>query len=575
MLRCLTIACVLISLSCSAQKELLNYVNVWNFIKYYHPDLATGKIDADSLFLAHIPTEKENFNDVVNSLTKDLTNIQNAKPIPEHTKDILTQNQNFNWFQKSKTLSKANKKRLTEIYNNRYTQIPHHYVPERGYSSDLPNEKDYPTTDQENLPRDLRLLAMAKIWGAIDYLYPHQYLMPKDAELKFEKLLQQSFSAESKRDFEEILAKTVALFEDTHAFRFYNQLKYKAEIFHTRYYPPFDYRIVNDYLLITHMVDQKAAEKAHLALGDRIYSINGKSIPTLIAEKKERLSISNAEGLRFRLSDYQNNLIWSDDVLVKTLKIQKKNEKKTFLNTSVHMLNPKEQADLEMLTSYLKSKIQRKQKQQLEDPDAAYFRIDQTFKYIADVEDDEIDKTMKQIRDDAASKKAIIFDMRGYPDWGGFVYHYIYAYFSPKENHFGKYYQQNLKNIGTFTYHTDSKTYFPEVERMNTSYKGKVFIIVDPETLSASEWNTMNLQHIFPQAITIGQQTAGADGDIKKLKLPGGYLLEFTGNAIFYPNGKQTQKVGVKVDKTFHYRDEDILSGKDAVFEWIRSELKK
>lgn len=50
-------------------------------------------------------------------------------------------------------------------------------------------------------------------------------------------------------------------------------------------------------------------------------------------------------------------------------------------------------------------------------------------------------------------------------------------------------------------------------------------MIVNPETLSMSEWNTMNLQNIFPQSKTIGQRTAGADGDIRTLKLPAGYNL--------------------------------------------------
>jgi len=565
----------LASLHISAQKEVFNYVKIWNFIKYYHPDLASGKMDADSLFLAHIPKDNGDFNTVVSNLTKELSNSKSLDSKPETSKDILIKNQNFNWFKKSKTLSEENKKRLEQIYMNRWTKTSHHYVPEDGFTSDLPNEKDYSIADQENLSLEFRLLAMAKIWGVIDYLYPHQYLMAKDAEAKFGKYLQQSFTANSKKDFEEILAKTVSLLEDTHAFRFYNQLKYKADIFHTRYFAPFDYQIVDDYLVVTKIVDPIRFQNANLNIGDRIYSINGKTIPQIISEKSNFLSSSNIKGLRYRLSDYQTNFIWTDDLPKKTLKVQKRNTK-NFFTTSVELLNPKEKSDLEAVSAYLKSKIQTKRTHQLENPDIAYFRIDQTFGMIEEVDDQEIDKTMKQILDTAASKKALVFDMRGYPDWGGFVYHYIYSYFSPKENYFGKYYQQNLNTIGTFKYASDQKTYFPEVEQMNTKpYTGKVFIIVNQETLSASEWNTMNLQHIFPQAITIGEQTAGADGDIKKMKLPGGYTLEFTGNGIFYPNGKQTQKVGVHIDKKIHYQDSDILEGKDLAFDFIESQLSK
>jgi hypothetical protein len=45
-----------------------------------------------------------------------------------------------------------------------------------------------------------------------------------------------------------------------------------------------------------------------------------------------------------------------------------------------------------------------------------------------------------------------------------------------------------------------------------------------------SEWNTMHLQTLFPQSITIGQQTSGGDGDERMINLPGNYILPFTGN---------------------------------------------
>ncbi|RXM40772.1 hypothetical protein BOQ62_04175 [Chryseobacterium sp. CH21] len=166
--------------------------------------------------------------------------------------------------------------------------------------------------------------------------------------------------------------------------------------------------------------------------------------------------------------------------------------------------------------------------------------------------------------------------MRGYPDWGGFVFHYVYKYFSPVENHFGKYYKPNPKNVGTYipiTYDTFG-TYYPDIKNKTTHpYKGRVFMIVNPETLSMSEWNTMNLQNIFPQSKTFGQRTAGADGDVRTIKLPGGYNLEFTGNGIFYYNGSQTQKVGVRINEFIEYSDDDIIQKRDLELERILKDL--
>ncbi|MDF2553430.1 MAG: hypothetical protein K0R77_2705 [Chryseobacterium sp.] len=56
-----------------AQKDqYYNFMKTWNFIKYHHPDVAGGKIDADSLFLIKIKriNAKDDFNSVIGKLTQ-------------------------------------------------------------------------------------------------------------------------------------------------------------------------------------------------------------------------------------------------------------------------------------------------------------------------------------------------------------------------------------------------------------------------------------------------------------------------------------------------------------------------
>ncbi len=76
------------------------FFKTWNFIKYYHPDVAGRKIDADSLFLVTLKTIKS--TDEPNSIIKKLSqNLNNSFKIPapqETSKDVLKQNQDFSWF---------------------------------------------------------------------------------------------------------------------------------------------------------------------------------------------------------------------------------------------------------------------------------------------------------------------------------------------------------------------------------------------------------------------------------------------------------------------------------------------
>lgn len=552
-----------------AQKDqYYDFIKTWNFIKYYHPDLATGKIDADSLFLMNVKniSSQDDFNSIVEKLTGKLSKKFTASAPAETSQDVFTKNQNFNWFQKNRKISSENKEVLNSIYNHRYN---FENLPKGKLVSD---EKKYPFPKTENLPIEYRLLALAKIQGVVDYLFPHKYIMDKGFEEYFKNSLNENSKVTSRKDFEIILAKLVSKMKDSHAFKFYRELNYRNDFLFNASYSAFDYKIVDNYVLVTDIVFPEICTKANIKKGDHITEINGKKVSQMIDEKSRLLSVSNREKLIFELSSYQNNLIWSDNSPQKLLKVKSGN--KTF-TTNIELVNTLDKTQVNVLSNYINNKNQKWANRELINKEIAYFNINNTLQFINDVDDDKIDEKMENIILDASKKKAMVFDMRGYPDWGGFIFHYVYKYFSPTENYFYKYYAPNRKNIGTFVYLKDSYHYFPEIKDMKTMpYSGKVFIIVNPESRSASEWYTMSLQKIFPQSITIGQQTAGADGDIVKVNLPGNYLLEFTGNGIFYPDNSQTQQTGVRIDEVIKYKDQDFLNKKDLEFERVLNALK-
>lgn len=553
-----------------AQKDqYYDFIKTWNFIKYYHPDVASRKIDADSLFLVNVKniSSQDDFNSIVDKLTGKLNKKFTASAPAETSQDVLSKNQNFDWFQKNRKVSSENKDLLNTIYKHRYN---FENLPKGKLVSE---EKKYPFAKDENLPQEYRLLTLAKIQGVVDYLFPHKYLMDKNFDTFFKNMLDESLTINTRKDFEIILANLVSKMEDSHAFKFYRELNYRNDfLFNTSYYSPFDYKIVDNYLLVSDIVFPEICTKANIRKGDHITEINGKKISKIIDEKSRLLSVSNREKLIYELSSYQNNLIWSDNSPQKLLKVKSGN--KTF-TTNIELVNTLDKTQVNVLSNYINNKNQKWTTRELINKDIAYFNINNTLQFINNVDDDKIDEKMESIILNASKKKAMVFDMRGYPDWGGFIFHYVYKYFSPSENYFYKYYAPNLKNIGTFAYLKDSYHYFPEIKNMQTMpYSGKVFIIVNPETRSASEWYTMSLQKIFPQSITIGQQTAGADGDVVRVNLPGNYLLEFTGNGIFYPDNTQTQQIGVKINEVIKYKDQDFLDKKDLEFERISNALK-
>ncbi len=59
--------------------------------------------------------------------------------------------------------------------------------------------------------------------------------------------------------------------------------------------------------------------------------------------------------------------------------------------------------------------------QNLQAYNIAYFRISNTYPFIETTADEKINSTIDSLLAVTAKAKGIIFDMRGYPDWGGFV----------------------------------------------------------------------------------------------------------------------------------------------------------
>lgn len=100
----------------------------------------------------------------------------------------------------------------------------------------------------------------------------------------------------------------------------------------------------------------------------------------------------------------------------------------------------------------------------------------------------------------------------------------------------------------------------------HTGYDGDIVILVNDHTQSAGEYITMALQ-IIPNTTVIGSQTAGADGNVSKISLPGNISTAISGLGVYYPDGTETQRVGVKIDRYVEPTIAGIKARKDELLE--------
>ena len=97
-------------------------------------------------------------------------------------------------------------------------------------------------------------------------------------------------------------------------------------------------------------------------------------------------------------------------------------------------------------------------------------------------------------------------------------------------------------------------------------YKGKVIIIVNETTISSAEYHTMAFR-TAPKAVVIGSTTAAADGNVSPFYLPGNIRTMITGIGVYYPDGQETQRVGILPDIVIKPTIRGIKEGRDELLE--------
>jgi carboxyl-terminal processing protease len=136
--------------------------------------------------------------------------------------------------------------------------------------------------------------------------------------------------------------------------------------------------------------------------------------------------------------------------------------------------------------------------------------------------------------------KAIIFDVRNYPN--GTMYG-IANFLNEDRKAFAKFTNPDISYPGVYHYTAP----YSCGRKNNTPYAGKVILLFNETTQSHAEFTLMALQ-TAPNVVSIGSQTAGADGNVSLLTFPGNYQTYMTGIGVYYPDGTETQRVGIVPD---------------------------
>ncbi len=508
---------------------------VWGFLKYYHPEIAKGNYNWDYELFRFLPEYLSEANetkreDLLLKWINDLGEIDNCKTCDTSSEEALLK-PDFKWIDNS-IASKPLKDKLHYIYNNR-NQGKHFYIkltPNIG-NPVFTNENAY--TNMSYPDGGYRLLALYRYWNMINYFFPNKYLTDKDWSTTLKEYIPIFINADNELEYEQAALQIIGDIQDTHANLWGGNNK--IEEWKGTNFAPVYLRFIENKLVVADYYNPELKTETGLEIGDVITKIDGRNTEDIVSGLLKYYPASNEAA---RLRDIAADMLRSQKNEVEIEYLQN-----AVLKTKTIKLYPRN--DLNIYRWNRKT------------DEKCYRLLDNNIGYVTlkSINADDIPK----IKEEFKNTRGIIIDIRNYPST--FVPFTLGSYFVSSLTPFVKFTNGNVNNPGEFSFIKELK-----IPAAKEPYKGKLVVLVNELSQSQAEYTAMAFK-AGDNTTIIGSTTAGADGNVSRLMLPGGLSTMISGIGVYYPDGGETQRIGIVPDIEVRPTINGIKNGKDELIE--------
>lgn len=534
----------------TVQKQNLKLLcKVWGFLKYFHPKVASGEFNWDMELFKMIPTIKSAKDKIAvnNLLVKWIDGLGVVPKCDSCNKplsaDCVLYNKDDNWLRDTNFISKDLSQRLLFVLENRFLGDGYYATIKKNVVPNFYNENSYNWREM-NYPNELfRLQFLFRYWNTVQYFFPYKNVIGEDWNNVLQRNIASFIEAKDSLEYHRAIALLINSINDSHA-SFYSEILKKE---YAKLFLPVQIKMFNDKdVVVLENYNDSLALLSSLRKGDKIISINGENMGDIIQRNQVLVNGSNY-ATKLRNMVYANMITGGKDSLIKL--IIKRNNKLLSLNVKRYdydILNYKSKKDsvkwkiLENNIGYINMGLLKKE---------------------------DIDSMMHVFK----NTKGLVIDLRNYPN--GTLYK-LGGYFYDSVIMFAKLIKPNKNYIGTYTWFEQSYVGNDGNNKIAYHYKNKYCVLVNELTQSQSEFITMALQK-NKNCVTIGSQTAGADGNVARLILPGNITTSISGLGVFYPDGSPTQRVGARIDVNIKPTIKALLNNRDEILEKALQILKK
>ena len=510
----------------------------WGFMKYHHPYVTGGNMNWDAQ-LFKLVTKALHCRDV-NELSSNLEVYLDSMPVAKKCEGCKTTisskvliNPDYGDLLSGKILTKSLTSKLRNVQQNRSSKQS--CWVRKDSNIDFPqftNEKSY---EEMAFPdAGYRLLSLFRYWSIINYYYPYKKIAQPDWNQVLKDFIPQFIVVKNAEEYTLTTLKLIAMLNDTHANIWGNNPIIEA--YKGKYRTPFYADFIENKLVITGFRTDTLQIREKVKLGDIIVSINGEITQKLI---KKYLPITPASNYQTQLRDLPSSFL-----------LKCKDNKMRFVISR--------NGKISSITVPLISR-----KSTYKDPDQpekkGYYLINNEIGYVDAGQ--YMNSDLSAIKKLFLKTKGLIVDLRTYPS--DFMPYTFGNYLKPKKSLFVRFSVADYSLPGSFIM-ADSA--YNGSEMVFGAYNGKVVAIVNSNTQSQGEFTAMAFQSSANVKV-IGSQTAGADGNVTGIVLPGGIHTMISGMGIFYPDHSQTQRIGVRIDKIVKPTIKGIINKKDELLE--------
>ena len=492
----------------------------WGIIKYFHPAVAKGDFDIDQELFIIIP-KTILMEDSFNIILKD-------------------------WVKQFGQINQENIDKMLDEIQSLERIFPGKYISYQAFKGNpiFSNEKVYAEMKEEDV--GLRMLALFRYWNIINYFYPYKHLL-KDWDVVLRQYIPIFAKADTRKAYQEAIMRLCGEIKDGHATIYDGILNMEAGTYiplHISFWgkrvAPNNLMFIGDTLVANGDKPLLAGKalKHPIRRGDIILAINNRRIKDIVADRMPLMSASNKN---YGLYIMSASILCTDDSLLKVT--YQHGEKirhcalKTYPLKDVDLFfNPQEQDSCFKIIdniAYINPATWKNQ----------YFR---------------------DIWPQVLHSDGLIIDLREYPneylDFASKLYYDTVDVVKMRVmnvRHPGKF-----NDVGLMKIYGDS-----------SCYKGNIVILNDERSISQSEFTTMLFRR-SPHVVVMGSPTAGTDGDISMIALPGGIFTYISGIEILYPDGGQTQQIGLIPDIIVKPTVKSIVDGDDYLLQQALKLLK-